>query len=63
MTEIFDWFERNGYMDEIIEPVHVRYVCEQDNIILRPFQNYYFEVDWNCQNCVEIAKVYGLTND
>ncbi len=56
---MYDWFERNGFMDEIIEPTDVRYVCEQDTVVLRPFQNYYFQVDWNCVKCVAIAKTYG----
>lgn len=55
----YDWFDMNGYADEIVGPSDVRFVCEQDAIVLRPFQNYYFVVDWNCAKCVEIAKTYG----
>lgn len=60
---MYDWFERNGYGDEIIEPTDVRFVCEQNSVIFRPFQNYYFEVDWTCDKCVKIANEYGMTKE
>lgn len=56
---MYDWFEQNGYGDEIVEPVQMRYLCEQDAIVLRPFQMYYFEIDENCDKCKELAKIYG----
>lgn len=55
---IFDWFEINGYADEIEEPVDVRYLCEQNTIILRPNRTYHFKVDETCRKCTDLASVY-----
>jgi len=55
----FDWFEQNGFMEEIIEPVVVRWLCEQDKIVLRYDTIYKFEVKPECGECVELAKIYG----
>lgn len=55
----FDWFERNGYMEEIIEPVIVLWVCEQDKLVLRFDTTYQFRVKPDCEQCVELAKIYG----
>lgn len=56
---MYDWFEQNGYGDEIIEPVDVRWLCEQDAIVLKPGQLYYFEVKKGCGKCEALAAVYG----
>jgi hypothetical protein len=54
----YDWLEREGYSDEIIEPVDVRFLCESQSIYLKPNHIYKFKVDFNCDKCKEL-NVYG----
>lgn len=55
---MYDWFEQNGYADEIIEPVWTMFICEVGKVYLRPNTNYRFEVSPTCSKCVDLASVY-----
>lgn len=55
---MFDWFEQNGYMEETIEPVYVLWLCEQNELMLRPDQCYQFKVKEDCEKCVAAAAPY-----
>jgi hypothetical protein len=54
----FDWFERNGYMDEVEEPVYKMWLCEYTKVMLRPDTIYKFEVKEDCDECVRLAAPY-----
>lgn len=51
---MYDWMEREGYADEVIEPVLMMWLCESQAIYLKPGQIYKFEVDPNCTKCKEL---------
>lgn len=55
---MYDWYEQNGYADEIEEPVDVRFICEPQKLYLRPGNIYKFVVDPNCEDCVRLGSVY-----
>lgn len=56
---MYDWFEQNGFMEEVIEPIMVMWLCEQDKVVLRYDTVYKFEVKPDCAECVKLAKIYG----
>lgn len=56
---MYDWLEREGYEDEVVEPVVVMFLCEPNQVYLRPNINYRFVVGENCNKCKELANVYG----
>lgn len=42
----------------------IRWLCEQEMIILRPFTTYRFIPKDGCQRCAQLAAIYGYeTND
>ena len=55
---MFDELEKFGIIDEVIEPVHERFLCEPEKLYLRPDLIYRFIVDENCSRCVELANHY-----
>lgn len=48
---------RNDVIDGL--SVMIRHLCEQDGIVLRPWQLYAFIPDGNCDKCARILKVFG----
>lgn len=55
---MYDWFDTNGYVDEIEEPVCELYLCEPEKLFLRPNTIYRFSVDPDCPRCVALGKHY-----
>lgn len=58
---MYDWFETEGYHDyEMVdmEPVDVRWLCESQQIYLRPNHIYKFVVKEDCEKCRELAAHY-----
>jgi hypothetical protein len=50
----FDWYDINGYADEVEEPVWDMFLCETKKVYLRPGIIYRFRVDKNCPDCVDL---------
>lgn len=59
---MYDWFEQNGYVDEVIEPVVRMWICEYPMVMLRPDVLYKFDVKEDCEKCVAAAAPYIDSN-